>query len=86
MAKLKVEYANHISKYTLTFRNKEFDFSMIPDETGSTGDKPCFSVQINKEFPDMTEDILNNEIEIDMIDCSDGEEVFEILERLEDYE
>lgn len=86
MAKYKREYENDIVKHTLTFREKEFDFSMIPTEYGTRGDKSVFSKQLTDAFPDLNEEDLENYVDVDMISCEDEEEVFEILQRLENLE
>lgn len=87
MAKYTREYENGIAKHTLTFRNKTFDFSMIPTESSTKSDKSCFSSQLEKAFPDLDEETLTNDIDVDMLDCSlDEDEVFEILDQLNELE
>jgi hypothetical protein len=88
MAKFKQEYENGVQINTLVFRGIEFSFTMAERADGLvSSDKPCFSAQIEEAFSDMTSEILNDEIDVDMIDSSTHEdEVFEILELLEEYE
>ncbi|MDF2841780.1 MAG: hypothetical protein K0R00_206 [Herbinix sp.] len=88
MAKFSAEYKNRVPKYILTFRGKEFDFSMNQKlEYGTSSDKPCFSKQLSDAFEDLNEDELE-ETDIDQLDSilHDEEELFEILERVEELE
>lgn len=88
MAKFKAEYESDTPKYTLTFRGQEFSFSMVPCKYGTQGDKPVFSQQLAKAFPELDESELDDDIEVNMLDCSfdDENKMFLILERLEELE
>lgn len=89
MAKFKAEYENGVPTYTLTFRNKEFDYSMNQElEYGTGSNKPQFSKQLADTFDDLDEEDLNVEIDVDMLDCylGDEDELFEIIDRLEELE
>lgn len=89
MAKFKAEYESGISVYTLTFRDKEFSFAMIPDEDEGyiMANRPSFSKQLSDEF-DLAIEELEEYVDIDRLGCfsSDSDEILEVLERLEDYE
>lgn len=86
MAKLIKTYENGIEKIELTFRDKIFDYSMIPNGCGRTGDKPAFDTQIPKEFPEL----CNDEGVITLLDNlsfeDDEEDILDILEQLEGWE
>lgn len=88
MAKFIQEYEYGVQKNKLVFRGKEFSFNMVKGEENGivSSDKPCFSAQITVEFPDMTNAILSLGA-VDMIDCNlYDEQIFEILEILEEQE
>lgn len=81
MAKLTITYENNIEKRELEFNGEKFDFSMIPNEHGATGDKPGFETQVPKKFPQFS----GNELILDAIDRLDWEEDSDgILEALDD--
>lgn len=88
MAKFKAEFEKGTPKYTLEFRGKEFSYSMVSSELGMVSDKACFSNQLAREFSDLDEQKLDNEFDVDMLSCylNDEEELFEILENLEELE
>lgn len=89
MAKFKAEFENGVPTYTLTFRNKDFDYSMDQElEYGTGSNKPVFSEQLAKEYDDLDIGELENDIDVNMLDCylTDEDELFGILERLEELE
>ena len=81
MAKYTVTYENNTEKHELTFREKVYDFTM--KEMGNcskSSDKECFSYQLEKDGIDL------EDIDVDMLDCSDEDEIHEILHQLEEIE
>ena len=85
MAKYTRSYENGIEKHELTFREKTFDFSMLPSANGRSGDKPCFSYQLSEEFTDLTEDDLED-IGLGMLWFESDDEIYDIMELLEGFE
>jgi len=86
MAKYIRECENGTVKHVLTFRGKDFEFSMVPDEGRAVADNRCFSVQLSEEFPDISERTLQEEIEVDILDCVSDDELLDILQELEQLE
>jgi hypothetical protein len=82
MAKLVMTFEDGIVKRELTFRDKTYDFSMIPDETGSHADKYGFDVQVLGNSPDSDHEELG-EI-LDFLSSSDEDDTLGLLEQLEE--
>lgn len=80
MASFKTDvYPDKIVK-TLTFRGSDFVNTWVPDSTGShTLEKP-FEEQVMKQFPDMTDALIED------LGASDEDEVQEIMQYLTDCE
>lgn len=86
MAKYIKSYENGIEKHELVFKGNVFAFSMIPSEYGAESDKKTFEEQIHEKHPDISVELLE-EIGSGDLWCEDDEnEIFEILNRLEDLE
>lgn len=84
MAKLIKEFENGLEKRTLVFRGIEFTYTMQPTEIGTEGDAPCFTSQLETEFPELSEDLLER---VDMLDTeTDADLIFEMLELLDEIE
>lgn len=84
MASYNIQYSTNEVKHTLTFRGKQFDYTMRSNEVGMIGDKPCLEQQILSEYKDLDCEKLS-ETNLDMIECylEDEGEIFNILEKLE---
>ena len=52
MAKLVKTYENGTEKFELTLLGETYNFTMIPDSYGMSGDKPGFDTQIPKAHPE----------------------------------
>lgn len=83
MAKLFIEYEEGVTKRTLIFRDKVYDFSMIPTEYGSKADKKSFEIQVENEcyFDDKMYEALES-----LSIYSNEEDILEALEILDNYE
>ncbi len=86
MAKLTKSYENGIEKLELTFRGKNFDFSMIPDRYGRTGDKPDFDYQVPTSFQDLVNDDDLTELLGELSYTDDGEELADKVQQLARWE
>lgn len=81
MAKYSVTYENNTERHELTFGGKIYDFTMKEmDDCSKCSDKECFSYQLEKDGIDL------EDIDIDMLDCSDEGEIHEILNQLSEIE
>ncbi len=84
MAKMVMTFENGIVKRELTFQDKTYDFSMIPDETGSHRDKCGFDVQVLGNNYDSDYEELGDIL--DFLSSSDEDETLEALKHLEEFE
>ena len=85
MSKLVLSYENGIEKKELSFLGKTFDYSMIPNDSGSKSDKPGFDTQIEledeiKNLPDEVLEALGD------ISFADNDEILDCLEILDSFE
>jgi len=84
MAEYKVTYtADGKVKKELTYRNANFSYTMIPNEYGKTGDKKGFMYQVEEQFPNEDEDVLDA---LDSLGFADEDGIEEILNILSEYE
>jgi hypothetical protein len=86
MAKLTKTYENRIEKIELEFMGEKYDYSMIEDDDGRTGDKPFFDVQLKNKHPEFEgEDDLMEALDRILFESYE-DDIFEILEQLEEWE
>ena len=86
MAKLIKTYENGIEKFELTFLGETYDYSMIPNDYGATGDKPTFDTQIAKRHPELKEKKILME-RLDSISFEDdGGDLAKIVKSLSRWE
>ena len=67
MAKLVKTYENGSEKFELTLLGQTYDFTMIPDSFGMSGNKPGFDVQVPKAYPEY-EDFDDYDDLLDILD------------------
>lgn len=85
MSKYSMIYKNSTIKYELVFRNQTFDYTMLPCEFGTKGDKPCFADQLSNTFDDLDKEQLD-EIFDAIENATDEDEIFESMEELDSLE
>ena len=84
MAEYKLTYtADGIVKHELFYREEKFEFSMIPNEYGKTGDEKAFDHQVSKRFPNENKEVIYAVAELGFADEDEIEEVLRILENYE---
>ena len=89
MAKLVKTYENGTEKFELTLLGETYNFTMIPDSYGMSGDKPGFDTQIPKAHPEY-EDFDDYDDLLDILDelyCEEGgSDLAKLIQELTDWE
>lgn len=83
MATFVVTYENNVIKKELFFADKKFSYRMIDNEGGKTGDNKCFEFQIQDEFEEVDDEIIEA---VSMLDFGDDDDIEEALQTLSLWE
>lgn len=70
-------------KKELLFRGKTFGYTMIPDDSGKTGDNKSLEFQVANQYPDEAEEVIDA---VSELVYGDEDEIEQCLSTLVDYE